>query len=71
MNVTEKQIEKIVAANSLNTMITALLSMIEEDVYNDIENELSEFGYIRYSLKDFSTTLSNYCYDLNHQLPTH
>lgn len=69
MNVTEKQIEKIVAANSLNTMITALLSMIEEeeDVYNDIENELSEFGYIRYSLKDFSTTLSNYCYDLNYE----
>lgn len=67
MNVTEKQIEKIVAANSLNSMITALLSMIEEDVYNDIENELSEFGYIRYSLKDFSTTLSNYCYDLNHE----
>ncbi len=67
MNVTEKQIEKIVAANSLNTMITALLSMIEEDIYNDIENELSEFGYIRYSLKDFSTTLSNYCYDLNHE----
>lgn len=67
MNVTEKQLEKIVAANSLNTMITALLSMIEDDVYNDIENELSEFGYIRYSLKDFSTTLSNYCYDLNHE----
>ena len=67
MNVTERQLEKIVAANSLNTMITALLSMIEEDVYNDIENELSEFGYIRYSLKDFSTTLSNYCYDLNHE----
>jgi DNA replication initiation complex subunit (GINS family) len=69
MNVTEKQIEKIVAANSLNTMITALLSMIEEEkeVYNDIENELSEFEYIRYSLKEFSTTLSNYCYDLNHQ----
>lgn len=68
MNVTEKQLEKIVAANSLNSMITALLSMIEEDdVYNDIENELSEFGYIRYSLKEFSTTLSNYCYDLNHE----
>ena len=67
MNVTEKQIEKIVAANSLNSMITALLSMIEDDVYNDIENELSEFGYIRYSLKEFYTTLSNYCYDLNHE----
>lgn len=68
MNVTEKQLEKIVAANSLNSMITALLSMIEEDdVYNDIENELSEFGYIRYDLKGFSITLSNYCYDLNHE----
>jgi len=67
MNVTEKQLEKIVAANSLKTMVTALLSMIEEDVYYDIENELPEFGYIRYSLKEFSTTLSNYCYDLNHE----
>ena len=67
MNVTEKQLEKIVAANSLEVMVNSLLSLIEEDVYNDIENELSEFGYIRYSLKDFSTTLSNYCYDLNHE----
>ena len=55
MNDYEKQIKKLVAANSL-------------DVYKDIENELSEFADIRYSLKGFHDTLRNYCYDLNEEI---
>ena len=68
MNDYEKQIKKLVAVNSLEAMVNALLSLIDEDVYNDIENDLSEFGDIRYSLKSFYDTLRNYRYDLNEEL---
>ena len=68
MNDYEKQIKKLVAANSLETMVNTLLTLSEEDVYKDIENELSEFADIRYSLKGFHDTLRNYCYDLNEEI---
>jgi hypothetical protein len=68
MNDYEKQIRKLLATNSLEAMVNALLSLVDEDVYNDIEKDLSEFGDIRYSLKSFYNTLRNYRYDLNEEV---
>lgn len=68
MNDFEKQIKKLVAASSLQTIVSELLSLVDEDVYNDIENDLSEFVDIRYSLESFYDTIRNYCYTLNEEI---